>query len=192
MFSDMNVYDFDGTLYDGDSTVSFLLYLFRRHPGTMRRLPAAGAAFFRMRAGKISLTAFKESVYRVFADVTDVPGEVERFWNKKIKRIKKWYRTAAREDDLVISASPEFIVKPACERIGIRRVIASRVDPATGRFDGINCRDEEKIRRMREMFPGETVGDFYSDSHADDPLAKLAERAFWVKGEKLSPWRFRE
>ena len=149
-------------------------------------------AFLKMKTGKMILTAFKENVYRIFSDVPDMPGEVELFWDKKIKRIKRWYGAVSREDDLVISASPEFIVGPACERIGIRNVIASRVDPATGRFDGINCRDEEKIRRMRETFPNEKVEDFYSDSHADDPLARIAERAFWVKGEKVSPWRFRK
>lgn len=187
----MNVYDFDGTLYAGDSTVSFLFYLFRHYPRTLRRLPEAGAAFFRMKKGQISLTAFKETVYRVFSDIPDVPHEVECFWDGKIGRIKKWYRSVSREDDLVISASPEFIVRPACERIGIRYVIASRVDPKTGRFDGINCRDEEKIRRLREAFPDEKIRDFYSDSHADDPLARLAERAFRVRGEKISPWQFR-
>ena len=29
---------------------------------------------------------------------------------------------------------------------------------------------------------------FYSDSHSDDPMAALAERAFLVKGERLLPW----
>ena len=31
----MNVYDFDGTIYDGDSTVDFLIYMYRKHPGLM-------------------------------------------------------------------------------------------------------------------------------------------------------------
>ncbi|MBO4406958.1 MAG: HAD-IB family phosphatase [Clostridia bacterium] len=187
----MNVYDFDGTLYAGDSTVDFILFLLRRHPATLSRLPAAAAAWIAVTRGKKTLTAFKETAYRIFSDVPDVLSEAELFWKKKARKLKKWYRSRAREGDLVISASPEFVVAPACERLGIRRVMASRVDPATGRFDGVNCRGEEKIRRFREIFPDERVEDFYSDSHNDDPMARIASRAFFVKGEKIAPWRFR-
>ena len=31
----MNVYDFDGTIYDGDATVGFIFYTVRRHPLAM-------------------------------------------------------------------------------------------------------------------------------------------------------------
>ena len=186
----MNIYDFDGTLYTGDSTRDFLFFLLLRHPRALRCVPAALGTFFRVRKGEKTLTDFKESLFRIFSDVPDVPREAETFWERKAKKLKKWYREKAREDDLVISASPEFLVKKGCEKLGIRRVIASRVDPATGKFEGINCRDEEKIRRLRAEYPDARAEEFYSDSHADDPLARLSERAFWVKGEKVSPWRF--
>lgn len=35
------------------------------------------------------------------------------------------------------------------------------------------------------------IDEFYSDSHSDDPLARLAKQAFLVKGEKLTPWEFK-
>ena len=44
----MNVYDFDGTIYDGDSTVDFLIYMYRKHPGLMiPRLPGQCLAALR-------------------------------------------------------------------------------------------------------------------------------------------------
>ena len=35
----MNVYDFDGTIYDGDSTVDFFLHALKRNPSVLLHLP---------------------------------------------------------------------------------------------------------------------------------------------------------
>lgn len=35
----MRVFDFDGTIYDGESSVDFFLYSLRRHPKNLRLLP---------------------------------------------------------------------------------------------------------------------------------------------------------
>lgn len=186
----MNVYDFDGTLYAGDSTFDFLRFLMRRYPRMLLRLPAIGAEFAKYRMKKQDKTAFKEKMYGVFALVPDMSAEVALFWKSHDKKLKKYYEKTRREDDMVISASPEFLIAPACSRLGIRRVLGSRVDMKTGRYTGINCHGKEKIARLRSVTQ-ENVEDFYSDSHADDPLAAAARRAFMVKGEKLSPWKFR-
>lgn len=188
----MNVYDFDGTLYAGDSTADFVAFLMRRHPALLLHLPAIGVAFLKLAWKLQSKTKTKERLYAVFAQIPDMEGEVSAFWKSHRKNLKAWYRETKRPDDLVISASPEFLVKPGCALLGIKRVMASRVDMKTGRYTGENCHGAEKITRLEAAFPGEHVTDFYSDSHADDPLAAYADRAFMVKGEKLSPWQFKE
>ena len=35
----IDVYDFDGTIYDGDSTVDFTRFCLRRHPAVLAGLP---------------------------------------------------------------------------------------------------------------------------------------------------------
>ena len=40
---------------------------------------------------------------------------------------------------------------------------------------------------MRE-YPNTEVGEFYSDSLSDTPMAKLAQRAYLVKGSEFFPW----
>jgi endonuclease III len=34
------------------------------------------------------------------------------------------------------------------------------------------------------------IEEFYTDSRSDEPMARLAEKAFIVKGEKIKPFRF--
>ena len=38
----IDVYDFDGTIYDGDSTVDFTRFCLRRHPAVLAGLAGAG------------------------------------------------------------------------------------------------------------------------------------------------------
>ena len=81
------------------------------------------------------------------------------------------------------------MLKPICEKLGIKHLIASRVDPKTGKYSGENCHGKEKVRRFYEIFGKTEVDEFYSDSHSDEPMAKIAKKAFLVKGEAVSPWK---
>ena len=40
----IDVYDFDGTIYDGDSTADFVLFAIRRHPNVLLGLPRIARA----------------------------------------------------------------------------------------------------------------------------------------------------
>ena len=190
----MNVYDFDHTIYDGDSSVDLYFYCLRRNPGVLRALPrqlAGTLGYYGTRKSRRTVegkTAFKEAVYTYFSAVRDMDETVEDFWDSHIQRVKLWYILQRRPEDVIISASPAFLIGPACERLGIRHQLSSNVGPATGLYIGLNCHGEEKVRRFREQFGQAQIDEFYSDSLSDTPLARLAERAFLVKGDRRDPW----
>lgn len=184
----MNCYDFDKTIYKGDSTTRFVLFLFNRHPKTICLLPGIALAGIQLLFGKRTLTEFKQSLFKVFRLIPDIYGEVDAFWKINGNRIKKWYLKEHREDDVVISGSPKFLIAPICKRIGISRVIGTIADPKNGELIGENCGGEEKVRRFYEKFPNAAIERFYSDSMKDLPLAQIAEHAYMVKGEKITSW----
>jgi phosphatidylglycerophosphatase C len=185
----MNVYDFDQTIFYPDSSYCFLMHCLKKYPAAF--LPAL-PGFILRGAGKLmgvtSTQRLKEKIFSFVSRVPDVDAELEEFWSGHEKNIQSWYLAQRREDDLIISASPDFIVRPAAERLGVR-LIATPMDKRTGRICGKNCHDEEKVRRFRAEFPDEQVEEFYSDSLHDTPMARLAQRAFIVgRGGKLTPW----
>lgn len=184
----MNVYDFDGTIYDGDSTVDFYRYCVRHYPRVRLRWPSLAAAAFLYAVKRIDKTGFKQRFYAFLRDVPDVDKAVQAFWAEKSINIKAWYKEQRKDGDLIISASPEFLLKPICEALGVSHLIASRVDKKTGLYDGVNCGGEEKVRRYREDYGDAPVEEFYSDSHADDPMAAMAQKSIWVKGNRREPW----
>ncbi|MBE7021846.1 MAG: haloacid dehalogenase-like hydrolase [Ruminococcaceae bacterium] len=185
----MNCYDFDDTIFTGDSSMCFYRFCLLRHIKILRHLPKQAAAFVRHYVlHTLSKTEMKEIFYRYFQDVPDMENTLSAFWDKNLRRVKNFYLAQQQEEDVIISASPEFFLEPACKRLGIRHLIASPVDPVTGCYAGENCHGEEKVLRFHALFSDVEIDAFYSDSLSDTPMARLAKRAFLVKGEKLCPW----
>ena len=181
----MNVYDFDKTIYPVDSTVQFYRWCLRRYPACRRTLGWTALGFLLVGLRLRSLTGGKEMFYRF---LRHVPAEAPAlFWREHIGAVRPWFLKQRRPDDLVISASPEFLLAPAAEALGFA-LIGSPVEQATGRYLGLNCRGAEKVRRFREAYGGAAVEGFWSDSRADAPMAAVAERAFLVRKGVPEPW----
>lgn len=184
----MDVYDFDGTLYKGDSTRDFLKWCSRRYPRVALTLPITGmaaAACYGTHGRLLCKTQFKRVLYRFLVHVPDIEREVERFWRARSALIAG--PCSPRAGDLVISAGPEFLMRGVCAERGLE-LIGSRVDPHTGRVLGPNCSGAEKVVRLREVYPDAEIEHFYSDSRNDDPLAALAREAWMVRDGQLEPW----
>jgi phosphatidylglycerophosphatase C len=184
----MNVYDFDETIFFPDSSYCFLLYCLKRYPTAFAPLIPG---FLTRGAGKLlgvtSTKRLKEKIFSFVRHIPDVDGELELFWQEHWRNIMPWYLMKKRDDDLIISASPDFVVRPAAEMLGVR-LIATPMDKHTGKIDGKNCHDEEKVRRFREQYPEAEVEEFYSDSLSDAPMARLARHAYLVRRGVITPW----
>ena len=184
----MNVYDWDNTIYRQDSTANFVLWLYVHRPLTLLSIPRTVGCGILYGLHLMKKQTFKENLYHMFWFVKDMDGTVDEFVESHMNHVKQFYLEQQREDDIVISASPEFTIKKFCEKLGIQNVMASVVDPKTGKYTGMNCHGEEKVRRFNELYKGKKIDAFYSDSLSDTPLANLAEKAYLVKGDKIVDW----
>ena len=185
----MNVFDFDNTIFEGDSTYRFFRFCLRRHPRVALYLPRIGWAALKYYAFHIGdKTRFKERMY-TFLKACRPAEDVDAFWRINLPRIREFYREIHSDSDVIVSASPEFLLKPLEDQLRVT-VIASRVSPADGRTTGLNCYHEEKVRRFRERFPDGEIDAFYSDSYSDEPLALLAKTAHIVTDGTITPWDF--
>ena len=177
----MNVYDFDGTIYRGDSSVDFYVYCILRYPWLICFLPYQIWGILLYKIGLTSKEREKSAFFSFLKLIPDVEGIVAKFWRRNTGRIAVWYQCQKNESDVVISASPEFLLRPACSMLGLQNLIASEVNPSNGDFLGKNCYGGEKVRRFREMFPKAKIDSFYSDSRSDSPMAAIAGKAYLVK-----------
>ncbi len=183
----MNVYDFDGTIYNGDSSIDFFLYVIKHKPSILRFVPKQIAGFVLYGIKKIEKTKLKEYFFSFLLGI-DADALSIGFWEQNKNKVFDWYLKQQAEGDIIISASPEFLLKPICDRLKIRHLIASKVDPKTGVFISENCRGAEKVNRLREELNVNRIDNFYSDSLSDLPLAQIADYAFLMKNGIATEW----
>ena len=184
----MNVYDFDNTIYRGESVFDFYLFSVRKNPRLIRFLPLVIRTLWRYKKCKITqeeLDAIaKEYASEFVREVSDLPGWVKEFWDKNERKIKPWYLERKREDDVIVSASFDVILEEICPRIGIHRYLSSKIDPETGEVKEL-CFGAHKPRLWQEAFPGQTIDAFYTDSAIDSPMVGLSEHAYLVKKREI-------
>ena len=181
----MNVYDFDKTIYPKDSTAQFYLWCLRRYPACRRTLGWTVWAFFCMGTHLKTKTRSKEIFYRFLRYVPEDAPVI--FWQENLRNVRPWFHSQRQSDDLIISASPEFLLAPAARMLEFA-LIASPVEQATGLYRGENCHGAEKVRRYREIYGNARVDGFWSDSRSDEPMAALAEHAWLVRKGVPEAW----
>ena len=183
----MNVYDFDGTIYRGDSTLHFYWYCLQCQPTLARYLPGQVLGLLRCGVGAGGKDAAKSAFFAFVRGVRDLPGRVQAFWLTHEANMATWYLMQRQAQDVVVSASPAWLLQPLCDRLGVK-LIATEVDGRSGRLLGPNCHGAQKVARFAAQYPCAQVGAFYSDSRSDAPMAGLAAKAYLVRGGMPAPW----
>lgn len=186
----MNVYDFDHTIYNGDSTIDFYFFCLIHHPKLIFRLPTQLFSALQYILKRIDKTSFKQTFFCFLQDLDTIENDIEIFWDVNQNKIKQWYIEQQEETDLIISASPYFLLKPLCDRLKIHHLLASFIDTKTGQFLSRNCYGFEKVFRYRELYNQEPIHKFYSDSISDQPMADISKEAFIVKKNTIKKWEY--
>ena len=183
----INAYDFDETIYDGDSSVDFYFYSLKHNKKVLLVLfkQIYGVVLYKLKI--IDKTRMKEHIFSFLKYLKDIDKMIEDFWKEKEKNIKKWYLDQHKDTDVIISASPEFLLKPLEKKYKFK-VIATKVDKKTGKFLSKNCHDYEKIKRYEELYD-KKVKEFYSDSiKADKAMLEYAKTGYVVKENEITKY----
>ena len=186
----MNVYDFDGTIYDGESSVEFIFEYLKHDIRVLKFIPGMTKAMIKYQQGKVTFDDFLNNYASKITDFfrsnnVELMPLVKDFWDRHEKQIKPFYAHVHRDDDVIITASPEFMMHDICERIGVKNLIATDFDIKTGEVRKA-CFREGKIPCFREKFPDGVIDDFYTDSVNDEFLFPFAKRVFMVKKHKIT------
>ena len=185
------IYDFDGTITDGDSFLAFLLFTGRPLKTAFRLIvliPIVLLAYL----GVLERGKAKQTVFSMF--YSGVPRDLFTRQCKEFTRTKltSLLRPAAmisiakhqenRHKVVVLSASPDLILQDFCVSRDITLISTQvEIDHAvlTGKFLSPNCRGQEKVRRLRAELDLDRFGYIYAygDSTADRYFMDLADES---------------
>lgn len=186
------VFDFDGTLYRGDSGVELVLWLLRRQPlrafAALLAAPLLAPLFQRMRWRRVVVSGF---LWIASVGVSDREGEqrLARYVRDNAAALRArlldaglacLHRHRQAGDRVVIAtgAPPELVAQilalTAHEPVPVVGTVLGR--RAGGLVAVRHCHGEEKLRMLREAGFEAPVAVAYSDSTADLPLLLSAQQ----------------
>lgn len=186
----MNVYDFDNTIYDGETLVDFIFYYIKTDPAIWKYVPKLTWIYFKDVTHRFTVDeavkAYASFLEGYYVKKTHLLGrDVKRFWDKNEHKIKSFYETIRKEDDVIVSGTTDFLLEEICARIGIKHYISSSIDRNTGKFTRL-CFLENKVKAFREVYPDAQIENFYTDSMNDKPMMDISRHVFLVKGSQIT------
>lgn len=189
MTKEVDVYDFDKTIYQGDCSIDFYLFCIRKKPKLLASFPFQLWHLWLFIAKLEDRTTFKSHFFTFLRGLGNTGKYVDDFWGSHYKNIKEWYKKLDHSQDIIISASPEFLLKPILPKLQVHELVATRMDAKTGVISGQNCRGQEKVVRLKQVLNGRAVRRVYTDSLADMPILALAQEKYIVKGNQIIKWQ---
>ncbi|MBP3580184.1 MAG: HAD-IB family phosphatase [Clostridia bacterium] len=188
----MNVYDFDGTLYDGESTFDFYLFCVKHHLKAVKFMFIVVWSFVKYKMCLVSEKQLMSLAEKYVCDFLrccpDAKELAEKFWDKNFYKIKSFYANVHEKDDVVVSASFSFLLNPILKKIGVENSITSIVDLENTKVLQL-CYRKNKVILFTERFRDAKVNNVYTDSLNDKPLMSLASGdVYIVKGKKIKKY----
>lgn len=185
----MTVYDFDNTIYDGESGVDLFIYFLKRDPGLIAKIPMGIKL---IRDYEIAKLSFDDIINKYSPEIEeygqtkigDLEPIVDDFWNTHAYKIKSFYIKQRQEDDIIISACLDFVLAEICRRLGVKNYIASEVEYETRKLIRF-CYQDNKVKMFRERYPDAEIDNLYTDSFNDKPLMDISKNVFFVKGSTI-------
>lgn len=190
---DIDIYDFDKTIVPFDSGSLFCGYCALHYPWIIFLMPVVAVGAILMVLKIISFTSFKRLCF-IFVPFIPLEKAVKGFWDRHEHQVHKWFYERKRHA-VVISASPDFLLEEIHKRLGFEDLICTRHNRKTGVIIGENCRDEEKVRRLYELYDKESIHvvDVYSDSLKHDKyIFSLGENCYHIVDGERIPFEFKK
>ena len=183
----MKVFDFDNTIYRGESSVDFTFYMIRHNKKILRYVPTilfslAGYKLCLMKKEK--LTSIINNFFEGVLDGKTSPAVyVKPFWKTHARKLDRKMLKRIGSDDIIITASPVFLIDGIREKLNTEKIIGSEVDFEQKKIIWFNFGDN-KVKRYRELYSDREIDAFYTDSDNDKDMMEISREVFIVKRHK--------
>lgn len=185
----MNAYDFDNTIYDGESVFDFFIFCLKKDIWLIRFFPLV---LFRLIQYKLNLLNTEkiyksaEMVINSFFKYSKFNYEelIAEFWNINHKKLKKEFLNMLKADDLIITGCPNFLIDYVKDELKVKNIICTDFDLKNRKINFI-CFGENKVKAFKQKYINNKIKKFYTDSLADIPFMKLAEEVYFVNKNNI-------
>lgn len=197
------LFDVDYTITKKETLMELFKYVIKEDKRNLIYLPRAIYSGFMYVIGVFDEKKVKEAFLKFLegSKKNDIEKLVKRFYENRLSKILyedsiKMMKKLKDEgyDIYLISASPEFYLMELYAIPEVDRIIGTRFEFEDDTFNrkmcGLNCKGEEKVRRLKEVLEEENIEvDFensymFSDSLSDKPLLDLVGKPYLINYKK--------
>lgn len=184
----MQVFDFDNTLYRGESPIDFVLFLIKKNKKILLWIPKI---FFNLIKYKLCILSGEQLESKIndfmkdfLNDKDEILKNTKEFWSINYKKLNMETLKEVEPDDVILTASPTFFIDGIKDKIVSKNIIGSEVDFDTRKFVYLNF-GENKVKKYKEIYGDKKVDCFYTDSYNDKFMMEISEKVFLVKKSKI-------
>ena len=176
------IYDFDKTVYNGETSINFILFFLSKHPGLFFIFVFnLILILFNINSLEKTKSIFFSILKRVDENVLD--NDISLFWEKEKSRIFPYFYNEIKKNKkeadvlILISASPDFLLEKIYKELGFDILISTKYEKYN--LVSKNCKHNEKVNRLK-LIGDFKVLSFYSDSISDKPLYDISNNKYTI------------
>ena len=158
----MKAFDFDNTIYRGESSIDLAVYMIRNNKKIILYLPMIFTNLVKYKLCMIGReemeTILNDFCQAVMEDKDEVPRIIERFWQTHAHKLNERILKLIGPEDIIITAGPDVLINGIRDRLHTDHIISSEVDLNSGRFTYLNFKDN-KVRRYKELYGDTEISD---------------------------------
>ena len=175
----MKVFDFDNTLYHGESAVDLALYMIRNNKKIILYLPKIFVNLINYKLcivkKKTMVSAINDFLRNALRDKNEIFNAVDGFWEKNICKLDRVMLNRIKKDDVIITAGPDFLINGIRDLINTDHIISSRIDTEKMNVKYLNF-GENKVKGYKAMYGDRRIDCFYTDSYNDKALMDISDK----------------
>ncbi|WP_028519296.1 haloacid dehalogenase-like hydrolase [Ruminococcus flavefaciens] len=185
----MKVFDFDNTLYHGESAVDLALYMIKNNKKVILHLPKIFINLIKYKLCLVNkrkmVDAINDFLQNVLSGKDELMDSIEGFWDKNRFKLDRKMLNRIQNDDIIITAGPDFLINGIRNLINTDHIISSRIDTNKMKVKYLNF-GSNKVNGYMSLYGDKRIDCFYTDSYNDKALMDISDKVFIVKKGRLT------
>lgn len=184
----LNAFDFDNTIYRGESPVDFALFMIKHNKRIILYLPTIIYNSIKYKLCWVSIEKWEKKINDFLRTFTLTEEELRRmvkqFWADHVRKLDRQMLKRIRKDDIIITAGPSFLIEGIRDYLKTDRILGTEIDVRRKKLIYYNL-GSNKVKRFQQLFGSKRIDRFYTDSFNDRALMDISDRVFIVKKGRM-------
>ena len=185
----MQVFDFDNTIYHGESTFDFAMFIIKRKKSLLKCAPGITLLLIKYKRCKMNALEFQTELEKFTGPFLQnkefIKKSVQDFWQKNRKKLDQNIIEKIKKNDVILTCSPSFLIKEIENDLNTKNIVATEIDIDEGKIHFLNF-GKNKVKIFQEKFPKKKIQTVYTDSYNDKALMDVAKNVYLVKKGKCT------